>query len=263
MTFHWRGSFPDDELVPREPTMSQAPSNEAVRIPRWLIWVGTAAIVLHLGAVGVNTLAAPSGPWADNDGTVIRPPLLPALLSETVFGNYLKSLRLDKNYHVLANHPPASTAVWLEFQLKDDEGRALESIRVPDDEASCWVRHRQSILTVPFASDEPLPMPQGEVIAAPGQDVPKVQFWDMQKGQLKLITIDKNQIPRDHPVLRPSDFSIILARSYARYLCRTHGAARLELLRHHQDRIRPYVLNEPVPTGAFTEIVSEYGEFSK
>lgn len=63
---------------------------------------------------------------------------------------------------------------------------------------------------------------------------------------------------------KPSEFSFLLARAYSRYLCRTYGAAKVEVLRHHQDPIRPYVLTEAnVPAQAFNEIISNFGEFSR
>jgi hypothetical protein len=56
----------------------------------------------------------------------------------------------------------------------------------------------------------------------------------------------------------------MLCRAYTRYLCRTHDAAKVQVLRHHQDPIRPFALTEEnVPARAFEEIVSDFGEFSK
>jgi hypothetical protein len=35
------------------------------------------------------------------------------------------------------------------------------------------------------------------------------------------------------------------------------------LIRHYQEPIRPFVLNEDVPAQAFNEIISNFGEFSR
>jgi hypothetical protein len=243
--------------------MSQPSSQPPVRVPRWLIWVGSVAIVFHLGAVGMNMLAAQSGPWADNNGRPTSPPLLAMRIHEAFGADYLRPIRLDQNYHVLANRLPATPGVFLEFRLKDEQGNDMGSIKLPDDNANAWVRHRQSLLLDIFAEDEQKLPPQSEIIAAPGRELPKVQYWDMERGQLRLRTVDVNQIPRDHPVSGPSEWMFLFARSYARYLCRTHGAAKVEVLRHHQDAIRPYVLDvDNVPAAAFQEVISNFGEFA-
>src|SRR5262249_28153138 len=244
--------------------MSQANATSLVRVPSWLIWLGSLAIVFHLGSVGVNALAAPSGPWPGGDGDqIVRPPLI-FLKADQVVADYLKPIRLTTNYHLLANRVPGNPGVHLEFRLKDDGGNEIGTVKLPDADANAWVRHRQSLLTTIFGEDQRIAPPQSEIIAAPGREVPKVQYWDMDKGRLKLKTVSINEVPRDHPVSGPNDFTFLCARSYARYLCQTQGAARVEILRHHQDPIRPFVLTEEnIPARQFDEIISTFGEFSK
>jgi hypothetical protein len=244
--------------------MSQPITTPLRRVPTWLLWLGSLAIVFHLGSVGVNALAAPSGPWPGGEGDqIVRPPLI-FFNSDRVVADYLQPIRMTTNYHLLANQMPGKPGVWLEFRLKDDDGKELATVKLPDANANAWVRHRQSILTTVFGEDQRIAPPQSEIIAAPGREVPKVQFWDMDKGLLKLKTVDINQIPRDHPVSGPNDFTFLCARSYARYLCRTHGAAKVEIIRHHQDPIRPFVVTEEsVPARQFDEVISIFGEFSK
>jgi len=245
--------------------MSQQPlPATADGIPRWLIWVGSVAVLFHLGAVGVNALAAQSGPWPDNDGRMLMPPLLAFKANESFAADYLKPMRMNLTYHVHANRPTGTPGVYLEFRVKDQDGNEINRLNLPEDSANAWVRHRQSLLAVIFGQDQVIAPPQSELIAAPGQEVPKVQYWDMDKGLLKLKTIDINQIPRDHPVSGPDDFTFLLARSYARFLCRTYGAAKVEIIRHHQDPIRPFVLTqENFQARQFDEIRSTFGEFSK
>src|SRR5262249_35084299 len=125
------------------------------------------------------------------------------------------------------------------------------------------VRHRQGLLTLVFGEDRRIMPRQSELIAAPGQTLPVYQVWEMDKGELRLRTMDENQIPRDHPVFGPSEAMFVLAQAYSRYLCETHGAAKAEVIRHYQDPIRPFVLTEDVPARAFEEIVSNFGEFPR
>jgi hypothetical protein len=238
--------------------MSQLSSQPDARIPRWLVWVGSLAIIGHFGMLTVNALAAPSGPWPD-DG-IIGPPFLAAETSDAFARDYLGLLRLSLNYHLFANREPANQGVYLEFRLKDEQDKELARAKLPDDDANVWVRHRQLVLIQIFASDQLITPPLSEVIAAPGREVPTVQFWE--EGLLR--TTDINQIPRNRPVFAPSQWTFLFARSYARYLCRQHGAAKVEVLRHHQDPMRPNVLTrEGVSAKEFEERISNFGEFAR
>jgi hypothetical protein len=234
-------------------------------VPRWLILVGSLAIAFHLLMVGFGALAAPSGPWVQNEGQILMPPRLAFLVvsSESV-QTYLKAIRMTADYHFPSN-VTWLPGVYLEVRLKDEEGKEVAKVKMPDDNANPWVRHRQLLLAQQLRNDEPITRSPSEVIAAPGQKVPRVQFWEPDgPNRLKLKTTDINQVPLDRQVLGPSDWMFLLARSYARYLCRTHGAVRAEIIRHHQDPIRPFVLSgENVPAGAFAEITSNFGEFSR
>lgn len=245
--------------------MSYPFAQPPARIPRWLIWVGSIAIVFHLGAVGVNTLAAPSGPWPEPEGSdYIGPPYLALRLNEMFLADYLKPLCLTHKYHFLANRLPGTPGVYLEFRLKDEQGKEMATLKLPDENANPWVRHRQSLLTQQISWEDERVAPQNEVIAAPGQELPTVQYWEMEKGQLRLVTVDINQVPRNRPVSGPRPWSFMLARSYSRFLCQSFGAAKAEVLRHHQDAIRPIVLTaEGIPANAFNDMVSNFGEFSR
>jgi len=243
--------------------MSQPLSNTAIKLPRWAIWAGSVAILFHLGALGVNALAAPSGPWPDSG--MIRFAFVFYSVDGSLKPVYLSPLGFARSYHLLANRQPELPGVSLEFRLKDKEGKEVATVMVPDRNANPWVYHRQSILSQqPVWDDDLLIPPQGEVIPAPGQEAPTVQFWNLDQGRLKLVTVSVNQIPKDRPVRGPRDLSYLLAGSYARYLCRAHGAAKAELLRHHQEVIGPGVLEvQTVPKGIFEEVISEFGEFPK
>lgn len=245
--------------------MSQPSSVAFHGIPRWLIWVGSVAIVIHFGAIGVNALAAMSGPWPNHDSGMIGPPLLAAQVHEAFGADYLRLIRLNHNYHFLANRLPSTPGVYLEFRLKDEQGNELGMARVPDDNANAWVRHHQSLLTQQvFWEDRVVTPQQSELIAAPGGEVPKTQYWKMDKGRLELVTVDVNQVPLTPPVSGPTQWSLMLASAYSRHICRTHGAAKAQVLRHHQNAILPMVLHaDNVQANAFDEIISNLGEFSR
>jgi hypothetical protein len=252
-------------LLQREDKMSESYVLPAAQVPRWLVWVGSIAIVFHLGAIGVNTLAASSGPWAENDGRMVPPPLLASKVNQALATDYLKPIRMDRNYHAEANRSLFTPGVWLEFRLKDEQGEQIAVVKLPDEDANPMVRHRQSLLTLPFTEDTFRTPPQSEVIAAPGKEVPRELIWEeVGSGKLALKTININEIPRNRQVSGPSDWMILFARSYARQLCREYGAATVELIRHHQNQVPPVVLDmEQVPQAMFQEVTSNFGEFPR
>src|SRR5205807_5288670 len=113
--------------------------------------------------------------------------------------------------------------------------------------------------------DRPLPPPQSEVIAPPGEQTPTATIWEgVENRRLVLKTIPEHLVPRDRPVMRPSEWTLLLARSYARYLCRTHGAASAEVIRHSREPMSPVVLFlDNVQAGAFDELISDFGDLSR
>jgi hypothetical protein len=72
-------------------------------------------------------------------------------------------------------------------------------------------------------------------------------------------------VPRNREVYRPSEWSLLLAQSYARYLCREYGAESVELIRYTQEVIHPVVLfgDRAPPQEAFPVLKANFGEFSK
>jgi hypothetical protein len=79
-----------------------------------------------------------------------------------------------------------------------------------------------------------------------------------------LTEVAQHQVPRDHPVEQPSEWALLLARAYGRYLCRTHGAAKVELVRHSRGPIPPAVLFiDNVPAGNFDELLSNFGDYPR
>jgi hypothetical protein len=78
---------------------------------------------------------------------------------------------------------------------------------------------------------------------------------------MQLRQMPAHLVRQDRPVFGPSPFSLQLARSYARYLCRHYGATSAELIRHSRRPIYPALMFEREPTpDAFEELVCSFGE---
>jgi hypothetical protein len=234
-------------------------------LPPWLTGLGSAAVAFHLAAVGCLALAAPSGPWPTAFGTsTATGPQFARAVSACTTPYYLAPLKLTHNYHFAGNRPTAPS-IYVEAWLKDAEGRHIGTVRLPDERANFWVRHRQALLAQWLTDDQPVQPRMGEAIPAPNQAVPTVAIWGVGADHaLALRAVPEHLVPRERPVYRPSDWSLLLARSYARHLCRRHGAASAELVRHTREPILPAVLFLPEPPAdAFDELVSNFGELPR
>jgi hypothetical protein len=246
--------------------MPPSPPTTTKEVAPWLVALGSAAIVAHFLALGARVLAAPSGPWPMMEGgaDLVRPPQFAQDLNELVTPGYLQWVKLTHNYHFPSNRP-GSPGVYLEARLKDQDDNVLTTVRLPEKDANLWVRHRQELFARAFTEDQPVQPPQGEMIPAPNQRVRMVRIWDEGGARsLKIRDVEEHRIPRDRPVFGPSDWSLLLARSYARYLCRTHGAAKVELIRHSRDPIPAAVLFTGEPqAGTFDELKSNFGDFPR
>jgi hypothetical protein len=188
---------------------------------------------------------------------------------------YLQPLHLAHDYHFVSNRLMVSQ-VKFEARLKDDKGE-VKVLTFPDPNASSpwviraalsWVRHRQSLLALGLGEDIPVQPPRGEVIPAPGQQMRTVTIWEPVKGEVKpgevsmrLRDVPEHLVPKDRPVVRPSEWSLLLARSYARFLCREYGAVSVEIVRRSKDPVMPAMMFvDPPPPGTFDELVCSFGE---
>jgi hypothetical protein len=242
--------------------MNQAQPQDPSGPPGWFVAIAGLAIGYHLLAVSLGALAAPSGPWPTPDGAnLASPPQFAYSLYQGLAADYLQSIKLIRNFHYVTNRPGLPGA-YLEVHLKDKDGNVFKTVRVPDAEASSSETYRQDQLARRLADDEPVAPPQGESIPAPNQKAATVLIWDIvDNRKMKLKEVPVHLIPRERPVFRPTDFALLLARSYARHLCAVHGAAAAEIVRHSFDPIPPSVLSdEPPPEGAFGELISNFGE---
>jgi hypothetical protein len=266
--------------VLRETTMDQPRAAAPRPLPPALIWVGSLAILFHFVAVVMLVLAAQSGPWATRFGeSPAEGPLFAKKISDVLGPAYLHPLRIAHNYHFLSNRLTTSE-VYFEARLKDSNGK-VTTLKFPDAKDNGWMRHRQSLLALGLGDDIPVQAPRGEVIPAPGQKMKTLTIWEPVSSEeaqklretleplapesprvfSKLREVPENLVPKDREVFRPSEWSLLLARSYARFLCREHGAVSCELIRHSKEPVLPAVmfLPEPPPR-TFDELVCSFGE---
>jgi hypothetical protein len=189
------------------------------------------------------------------------PPSFALSVDQPLVRGYLKPLKLTHNYHFSGNRPIAP-GVYLEVNLKDANGE-LRTFRFPDPKTDAWVRHLQALFAQGLVPDQPIAPPQGEAIPAPHQQVRTVPIWDLAGEQsLRLNRVPEHLIPRNRPVYGPTEWSLVLVHSYARYLCRQHGAARAEVIRHSREAIHPTAIGNSPPM-AFTDLIANYGDISR
>ncbi len=231
-------------------------------LPLWMILLGSGFAGLHLLIIAAHSLAERSGPWPLPTGAVAYadPPRFAWEISELARPHYLAYLKMTHNYHFRTNLV-AQPGVYLEARLKDENGKVVRTLRIPEEGVNPWVRHRQELLAFALAGDEPYQNRAGEAIAAPGRQAATVTYWAPgDKGMLKLVTQPEHLVPRDPPVMRPNQWSMLMARSYQRYLCREHDVAAVELIRHSKDPVYPMYLLFPPPPNAFNELICTFGD---
>ena len=263
--------------------MPQSPPRIGGLPPTWLIVVGSAAILFHLAAIIIPILDTPSGPWATAEGRNVAEPPLFAHSVNGLSTLHAETLRIAHSYHFVIDHPGELPGVEFLVRLRDADGKPFSTLRFPDAQANPWVRHRQKLLASALAPDFPVAPPGGEVIAAPGGKVPTFDIWLMPeeripgmvsapasdpqadpKVQLRLQSVPQHLLPRNRQIMRPSEWSVLLARSYSRYLCRKHGAATAEIIRLTREPVSPMLLNSNDPkNSAFEDLVASFGEVSK
>lgn len=249
-----------------------SPTPQPVALPRWLIIVGSIAILLHLTAIVGNVLATTSGPWPTPEGGNMSPPPQFAFsLTEIkvndvkVIPAYLQGLKFTHTYH-FATSRPSQPGAFFEVRLRDAEGKEIRTEKFPNPQANYWVRHRQSLLAQGLADDMPVVRPTTELVAAPNQEAPNAMIWEGGATPgLRLRTVPQHLIPNDRPVFRPTDWALLLAKAYGRHLLRaTPEAASAEVIRHTRDPYPPVVLFiDTAPPGAFEELISYFGEVTR
>jgi hypothetical protein len=232
-------------------------------------------VVVHFLAIGVHVLGARSGPWlvpGIGPSPAEGPPFTTDL-NQRATRFYLEPLRLTGDYHYLSNRLDMPQ-VQFEAILRDDKGNVTQKLQFPDPKANAWVRHRQALLAEALGGDMPVMLPRGEMIPAKGKEAERITVWyPPSPDEKKLILRETEQHlvkdlikGPDMQLSRPRDWSLIVARSYARYLCRTHGAASVTIVRNSRDPIMPAFLflpEEAIMPGTFDTLASQFEEYRR
>lgn len=83
------------------------------------------------------------------------------------------------------------------------------------------------------------------------------------KSKMWLVRRGINTLPRNSPLNTPNTWSLLVAQSYGRYLCREYGAASAELVRISQPGYPPAILFMPAgaePPPGFNKMESYFGK---
>ncbi len=257
--------------------MPQAPVPDEPVLPRWLVVVGSAVILFHLTAIIIPVLDVPSGPWFGQDPRGDAPKFAESVRDWSSL--HAEYFRVAHSFHFVSDQPANTPGVEFEVLLKDEQGNLLKTLHYPDPNANVWVQHRQAVLASALAPDSPVQPPGSEVIPPAGAQIPTVTIWmlpperkaedppvtELSDGhKIELWVKDEKQhlLPRNRGMLyQPSELAQVLVRSYARYLCRTHGAARAEVVRLTRENIPPFALfGRDTPPDAYHELVATFGE---
>lgn len=211
-------------------------------LPKSLMIGISLGIVLHLAALVVLVTAAPSGPWNTPVGPspALAPEFAGVVLSR-LEPLYFQPLQLTHNYHYVTDQVENSS-VSFEVVLKDERDKVIDTVVFPQKNVNKWLQQRQRLLAQNLGQDQPVMRRQGEQIAAPGQKIKTVTIWDRGDQEFKLKQVPMHLVPENQPVSRPSNWSLIVAKSYMRYLCRKHGAKSATMHRISRDPISPVVL---------------------
>jgi hypothetical protein len=260
--------------------MPSAPFPGARALPRWLIAVGSAVIVFHFAAVLIPILDTPSGPWATPMGRTAAEAPSFAHEAASLANFHGDFLRVVHSYHFVTNRPADIPGVQFEVVLRDKDGTVMKTLAFPDPGANPWVRQRQEILASSLAPDLPAEKPASDIVAPPGQKPPMVDVWALpgetftanaspppaapndRKSALHLERVPQHRVPRYRDSWRPSEWSLVLAHSYARFLCRENNAASAEIIRHTREPVGPDVLMGG-DTVDLSEIIASFGEKSE
>ena len=240
-------------------------ANDAARpLPGWMRLGVNLIVVTHLVILGAFVLAGPSGPWNTPFGISFSPgPTFASPIANSLRPLLHEPLRMTHTYRFEANQVD-TPGVYFEVHLKDDQGKALKTVRIPDKGAAPWVRHRQQLLALRLFADGPVEDPGSEAIPAPNKKLELVSYWEPGPTQMTLKQVPLHLVPRGGQAQSPSPWSVVLAQSYVRYLCRAHRAASGELVRHTRPPVLPsYLFTPDVPPMTFEDLRCSFGEIRR
>ena len=233
-------------------------------------------VAVHFGAIAVNILADVSGPWPNlfgpGRGLGAPPPFIGDGLTQAA-RDYVDLVRLGENGRFPSNRW-YDLQVQLDAVLFNEKGEEIAKRTLPDPNATPWIRAREQLLAQALANDLERPNPGNEAIPPAGQEPVKVPVWRLAKPDdtiQVLAYVPLHLLSREPgaPDWGPSDWGLLLSKSYATHLCRQTGAASVEIRRRWRYRILPSFIDEdgrPVSKQeaeqTLGERISSYGKMS-
>jgi hypothetical protein len=252
--------------ISKEYLMAQEPVFPKGTPPRWLLVAASVVILFHLTAIAVAVLDAPSGPWLTPRGPNLVPgPAFVESIREPTTYVHTQFLKMAPTFRFDSSYPNLPHA-FLEVRLRRQKGdEPFATHRIPDPKANLWVRHRQELLARGLVVDPLVSPPAGDVIPAPGQKPRILKIWEEspQDRMLKIREVPEHLLPRDRQVQRPAEWSLLLVRSFGRYLGRRFGAEYVEIIRHHRDPLPPMAFSSRESPPPVQDLVASYGEVSQ
>jgi hypothetical protein len=199
------------------------------------------------------------------------PPFITEGIAETA-RHYAQGIRLGETGRYPGNRLQP-LQVHLEAILYDEKGEKIGERILPDPASLPWNRNREQMIAQALANDIMRPNPGNEAIPPAGTEPEKVRVWRPAKPgdpvqQLTQVPIHLLTRPPDPPDWGPSDWGLNLSRSYAVHLCRSTGAATVELRRRWRNQSTPIMIQSesgklgPGELEQIGERISSYGKVS-
>jgi hypothetical protein len=236
-------------------------------LPRWLVPVVSVVLAFHVFAVLMLVLSPISGPWPappPYGNTTFLGPAFARQAASITTRYYLQPMQMTHNYHFLGNRPDLTQIVF-EARVKDAQGRLIDSVRFPSPRDNAWLRQRHVLMAAQLGDDEPVQPPGAEPISGPGTRMPTRKIWESagpSKSTLKDVEV--HLLPKNMPVYKPREWTLLVARSYARYLMHKYDGASVELTRESRPPVPPALMFlEQAPPGTFDTLVSTFEEFHR
>jgi hypothetical protein len=228
-------------------------------------------VVLHFAFIIVFMLGVRSGPWPMWEGPGADFADVPRFLNGPVLEwsrKYLSTLRLDETgRYPSLRHTPVEVRMHARFL--DAEGKETGTLDFPHSNSPFWIKPWERMIAQALANDVMREPPQGEKSYPPGTKPPQFAVWRSPKPDdpvQQLTWVPEHLLSRapSPPDWGPDEWGLALSRSCARYLCRTYGAASVEIHRHWKYQQPPFAVlaERPPDKEAFGERISNYGKVS-
>lgn len=236
--------------------------------PGWVMVIGSLLIIFHLFCALHTSLFTSSGPWPTPNGNMqALPPQFAISIGRfsvngiNLLEQYQRLLRIYSSFR-FSSIRQETLEISFEGIFRDAAGNVISKKSFPDPEAPSSIRYRQIQLAQQLGNDEPLPPPQGVVIAAPGKTLENVRWWHPDGDNRMVLKSDNpNAVPRNQNFMTPSASQYLIAKSFARFLGRQYEQPKVELVRYWYEPVLPMVLVEDeAPTAdVLRRFQSSYG----